>query len=89
MLVSKLQALYQKLKQLLSRIPKLKMGAIALKYQEIEKCLRVKCTTVEEVDEQRNYVNQLPATISTLVAEIEEAQVIYQHFRFHVEDLTM
>lgn len=75
-LVSKLQALNQKLKLLLSRIPKMKMEAIALKYQEIEKSLKVKCICVEEVEEQRKYINQLPEVVATIMSEIEEAQVL-------------
>ncbi|GMH32802.1 hypothetical protein BSKO_00636 [Bryopsis sp. KO-2023] len=81
MMVSKLQALVGKLKQLQARVPKQKMASIAAKYTEIEKKLQVKCTTIEEVDAQRKYIEQLPTSIANIMGEMEEAKPWYDSLR--------
>lgn len=73
--MNKLESLILKLKLLLCKIPKLKMASVAMKYIDIEKKLQVKCTSIEDVDEQRRHVAQLPNAVGAILEDIELTKV--------------
>lgn len=75
LLVNKLENSISKLKILLCKIPKMKMASVAANYVEIEKKLQIKCSTIEEVDEQRKYIAQLPNIVGSILEDIELTKV--------------
>ena len=73
--MSKLQNLVSRLKMLLSTIPKAMMASVGAKYMDIEKALALKSSTIEDVDQQRTYIHNLPNKIKELADEINETKV--------------
>ena len=63
------------LKALSARVPKRMMAAVTSKFQEIERALRVKTNSIEDVDEMRKYIEQLPMKIAELYQDIEATKV--------------
>lgn len=75
LLIKKKEKLVGLLKALCSRVPKKMMAAVSAKFQEIDKVLRVKTTCVEDVDEQRKYIESLPNKIAELMQDVETTKV--------------
>ena len=75
MLVSKKQKLVRALKDAMSRVPRRVIAAVSAKFVELEKKLRQKPNSIEEVADQRQFIESLPRKVTELVAEMETAQV--------------
>ena len=75
LLISKKQRLIRSLKEALSRVPRRIVAAVAAKFGDIEKRLRLKLNNIEEVADQRQFVDSLPRKVAELVAEMDSAQV--------------
>ena len=75
MLITKKQRLIRSLKEALSRVPRRIIAAVAVKFGEVEKKLRMKPSNIEEVADQRQYIDALPRKVAELVAEMDTAQV--------------
>lgn len=76
LLISKKQRLIRSLKEALLRVPRRIVAAVAAKFGEVEKRLRMKPTSIEEVADQRQFVDALPRKVAELVAEMDAAQVL-------------
>ena len=76
MLISKKQRLIRSLKEALSRVPRRIVAAVAAKFSEVEKRLRMKPNNIEEVADQRQFIDALPRKVAELVAEMDAAQVL-------------
>ena len=74
-LISKKQRLIRSLKEALSRVPRRIVAAVAAKFSELDKRLRIKASSIEEVADQRQFMDALPRRVAELVAEMEAAQV--------------
>ena len=74
-LISKKQRLIRSLKEALSRVPRRIVAAVAVKFGEVEKKLRMKPSNIEEVADQRQFIDALPRKVAELVAEMDAAQV--------------
>lgn len=75
LLVAKKQKLIRALKDALSRVPRRIIAAVSAKFLELDKRLRQSPTNIEEVADQRQFVDSLPRKVNELVAEMEAAQV--------------
>ena len=75
MLVSKKQKLVRALKDAMSRGPRRVIAAVSAKFVELDKKLRQKPSSIEEVADQRQFIESLPRKVTELVAEMETAQV--------------
>lgn len=75
MLVSKKQKLVRALKDAMSRVPRRVIAAVSAKFVELDKKLRQKPSSIEEVADQRQFIESLPRKVTELVAEMETAQV--------------
>eukprot|EP00882_Tetradesmus_deserticola_P030997 GHRQ01035031.1.p1 GENE.GHRQ01035031.1~~GHRQ01035031.1.p1 ORF type:complete len:225 (+),score=128.54 GHRQ01035031.1:132-806(+) len=65
------------LKALVARMPRSIMAAASAKFSELERQLKAKASSIEEVDQQRKFAAELPAKMASLVAEVEAAQPWY------------
>lgn len=63
------------LKALCARVPRKMMAGVTAKFVEIERVLRNKTNNLEDVDEQRKYIEALPNKILELVQDIEATKV--------------
>ena len=77
-LISKKQRLVRSLKETLSRVPRRIVASVAAKFGEIEKRLRLKPNNIEEVADQRQFIDSLPRKVAELVAEMSAAQVCFK-----------
>lgn len=77
-LISKKQRLVRSLKEALSRVPRRIVASVAAKSGEIEKRLRLKPNNIEEVADQRQFIDSLPRKVAELVAEMSAAQVCFK-----------
>ena len=75
LLISKKQRLVRSLKESLSRVPRRIVASVAAKFTEVEKRLRLKPNNIEEVADQRQFIESLPRKVAELVAEADAAQV--------------
>lgn len=75
LLLSKKQKLIRTLKEALSHVPRRVVAAVSAKFSELDKKLRQKPSSIEEVADQRQFVDSLPRKVPELVAEMEAAQV--------------
>ena len=57
-------------------MPRRIVAAVAAKFGEVEKRLRMKPNSIEEVADQRQFVEALPRKVAELVAEMDAAQVL-------------
>lgn len=76
LLISKKQRLIRTLKEALSRVPRRIVAAVAAKFAEVEKRLRLKPGNIEEVADQRHFIDALPRKVAELIAEMDAAQVL-------------
>ena len=56
-------------------MPRRIVAAVAVKFGEVEKKLRMKPNNIEEVADQRQFIDALPRKVAELVAEMDAAQV--------------
>ena len=56
-------------------MPRRIVASVAAKFGEVEKRLRMKPSNIEEVADQRQFVESLPRKVAELVAETDAAQV--------------
>ena len=75
LLISKKQRLLRSLKEGLSRVPRRIVASVAAKFSAVEKRLRLKPNNIEEVADQRQFIESLPRKVAELVAETDAAQV--------------
>ncbi|KAF6265909.1 dynein heavy chain 2 [Scenedesmus sp. NREL 46B-D3] len=76
-LLRKKEKLVCMLKTLVARVPRSMLAATSSKFSELERQLKAKASSIEEVDQQRNFISELPAKMASLVAEVEVAQPWY------------
>ncbi|WIA11828.1 hypothetical protein OEZ85_011917 [Tetradesmus obliquus] len=76
-LLRKKEKLVGMLKALVTRVPRSMVAATSAKFSELERQLKVKASSIEEVDQQRKFIAGLPAKMASLVAEVEGAQPWY------------
>jgi hypothetical protein len=74
-LLQKQERLIAALKVLAARVPREMLTAAAAKFAELERRLRLKATSIEELDAQRRFIQELPAKMAPLAAEVEAAKV--------------
>lgn len=74
-LVNKKQRLIRALKEAMSRAPRRVVAAVSTKFLELDKRLRQKPSNIEEVADQRQFIESLPRKVAELVAEMDAAQV--------------
>ena len=74
LLISKKQRVVRSLKEALSRVPRRIIASAAAKFGEVEKKLRMKPSSIEEVADQRQFIESLPRKVAELVAEMDGAQ---------------
>ncbi|GBF98747.1 dynein heavy chain axonemal [Raphidocelis subcapitata] len=77
LLLRKQERLATALKSLTARMPREMLAAVGAKFADLERRLRTKATSIEEVDAQRRLVAELPAKMVPLLAEVEAAQPWY------------
>ena len=75
LLITKKQRLLRSLKEGLSHVPRRIVASVAAKFSEVEKRLRLKLNNIEEVADQRQFIESLPRKVAELVAETDAAQV--------------
>ena len=75
LLISKKQRLVRSLKEGLLRVPRRIVASVAAKFSEVEKRLRLKPNSIEEVADLRQFTESLPRKVAELVAETDAAQV--------------
>ncbi len=63
------------LKGLAARVPRSMALAAGAKFNELERALRSRATSIEDVDAQRRLVEELPGKVAALSAETEAAKV--------------
>jgi len=51
------------------------LAAVGAKFADLERQLRAKAGSIEEVDAQRRLVEELPGRVAPLVAEVEATKV--------------
>lgn len=56
-------------------MPRRIVASVASKFSEVEKRLRLKPNSIEEVADQRQFIESLPRKVAELVAEMDAAQV--------------
>ncbi|KAK9803422.1 hypothetical protein WJX72_010826 [[Myrmecia] bisecta] len=76
-LVEKKGKLIRALKEVVARVPRSIMVAVGAKYSEIDKRLRARVGSIEEVDEQRQFIDALPRRLNELGTEAESTKVWY------------
>jgi hypothetical protein len=79
LLVKKKASLVSTLKSLAARVPRQMMQGVSAKFAEIEKILKVKTVAIEDVDQQRKYIESLPNKIMELVGEVDAIKVRHAH----------
>ena len=57
-------------------MPRRIVAAVAAKFGEVEKRLRLKPGNIEEVADQRQFMDALPRKVAELIAEMDAAQVL-------------
>ncbi|KAJ9531689.1 hypothetical protein QJQ45_021839, partial [Haematococcus lacustris] len=77
-LLKKQEKVVSLLKALCARVPRKMMTAVTAKFVEIEKVLRAKTSCLEDVDEQRKYIEALPNKVMELMLEIEASKPWYE-----------
>ncbi|KAG1679690.1 hypothetical protein FOA52_006209 [Chlamydomonas sp. UWO 241] len=77
MLLQRKAKLVSLLKLLVARVPRKMMSALDVKFKEIERQLRAKTTSLEDVDEQRKYIEALPQKLGEIYTELELAKPWY------------
>ena len=75
LLLRKQERLATALKSLTAHMPREMLAAVGAKFADLERRLRTKACSIEEVDAQRRLVAELPAKMVPLLAEVEAAQV--------------
>jgi hypothetical protein len=75
LLLRKQERLATALKSFAARVPREMLAAVGAKFADLERRLRSKACSIEEVDAQRRLVAELPAKMVPLMAEVEAAQV--------------
>lgn len=75
LLLRKQERLAASLKALAARVPRSMLSAAGAKFAELERALRAKAGSIEDVDAQRRLIAELPGKIAPLVAELEAAKV--------------
>ena len=78
-LVKKKEKLVSLLKALFARIPRKMMLGLDSKFKEIEKNLRQKPSNLEEIDDQRKYIEALPIKLNELQGDLEASKPWYEH----------
>ncbi|EFJ44217.1 dynein heavy chain 2, partial [Volvox carteri f. nagariensis] len=78
LLVKKQEKLVSLLKGLAARVPRRSMASVSSKFAEIDRALKAKANNLEDVDEQRKYIEQLPNKIADLMAEVENQRGWYE-----------
>ncbi|KAG2439747.1 hypothetical protein HYH02_010624 [Chlamydomonas schloesseri] len=78
LLVKKQEKLVALLKSLAARVPRRAMNAVSIKFAEIDRALKAKATNLEDVDEQRRYIESLPNKVSELMADVEAQRGWYE-----------
>jgi len=68
-------ALVASLKAFAAARPRAMLAATSARFVEIERALRVKPTTLEDVEAQRKLVADLPAKVAALQSEVDAARV--------------
>ncbi|KAL0019092.1 hypothetical protein WJX77_000912 [Trebouxia sp. C0004] len=89
LIISKKQRLIRSLKEALSRVPRRIVAAVAAKFGEVEKRLRLKPSNIEEVADQRQFIDALPRKVAELIAEMDAAQGWYgalENMRYSLPD---
>ncbi|WIA31960.1 hypothetical protein OEZ86_002815 [Tetradesmus obliquus] len=76
-LLRKKEKLVGMLKALVARVPRSMVAATSARFSELERQLKAKASSIEEVDQQRKFIAELPAKMASLVAEVEGAQPWY------------
>jgi hypothetical protein len=74
-LLRKKEKLLEQLKALAASIPTTLLVATSTKFNELERQLRAKAGSLEDVDAQRRFVAELPNKMAPLVAEVEATKV--------------
>lgn len=77
LVIAKKQRLIRSLKEALSKAPRHIVATVAAKFGEVEKRLRMKPNNIEEVADQRQFIDSLPRKVAELVAEMDAAQVLF------------
>lgn len=75
LLLRKQERLVVQLKALAAAAPAGRLAATGTKFGELERRLRAKAGSLEDVDAQRRFVAELPTAMAPLVAEVEATQV--------------
>ncbi|KXZ54227.1 hypothetical protein GPECTOR_5g319 [Gonium pectorale] len=78
LLVKKQEKLVSLLKLLAARVPRRAMAAVSAKFAEIDRTLKLKANNLEDVDEQRKYIEALPNKIADLMADVEAQRGWYE-----------
>ena len=74
-LLRKQGALVAALRAFAASVPRSILAAMGAKCAELDRALRAKTSSLEDVDAQRRLVADLPAKVAALQAEVEAAQV--------------
>ncbi|GLC56009.1 hypothetical protein PLESTB_001054700 [Pleodorina starrii] len=78
LLVKKQEKMVSLLKGLAARVPRRAMASVSSKFAEIDRALKAKANNLEDVDEQRKYIEQLPNKINDLMGEVEAQRGWYE-----------
>lgn len=74
-LVGKKQRMVKELKMLLARIPKKMMTAVNNKFQELEKSIKQKPSCIEDIDDLRKMIENLPSKVLEMAGAVEDTKV--------------
>ncbi|GLI62391.1 hypothetical protein VaNZ11_005010 [Volvox africanus] len=78
LLVKKQEKLVSLLKGLAARVPRRAMASVSSKFAEIDRALKAKANNLEDVDEQRKYIEALPNKVNDLMADVEAQRGWYE-----------
>ncbi|KAF5829735.1 dynein heavy chain, N-terminal region 2-domain-containing protein [Dunaliella salina] len=87
-LLKKKEKLVALLRSLCARIPRKMMSVVSSKFSEIERVLRQKPEKLEDVHEQRKFIDGLPQAIGTLMQDIESTRPWYEYLELQKYGLT-
>eukprot|EP00878_Enallax_costatus_P016966 GHUV01017809.1.p1 GENE.GHUV01017809.1~~GHUV01017809.1.p1 ORF type:complete len:1283 (+),score=439.89 GHUV01017809.1:87-3935(+) len=76
-LLRKKEKLVGMLKAVVARVPRAMVSLTSAKFSELERQVKAKAVSIEEVDAQRKFIAELPAKMASLVAEVEAAKPWY------------
>jgi hypothetical protein len=74
-LLRKQERLVAALKAFAAREPREMLAVAAAKFAELERRLRVRAGSIEELDAQRRFIAELPGKVAPLAAVVEAAKV--------------